>query len=107
MSILPQLAKQDEVIVSDDGSTDDTLAVIDSIDDSRIVVFSNEGSHGVSSNFNNALAHASGDVFFLSDQDDIWIYGKVDKCLAALKDADMVVHNALLVGQDNESLGRD
>ena len=37
-SILSQIALEDEVIVSDDGSTDDTLKIVDSIGDKRICV---------------------------------------------------------------------
>lgn len=106
-SILCQLGENDEIIVSDDGSKDNTLDVVESIGDNRIKVVKNETPHGVVGNFNNAINHSSGDIIFLSDQDDIWMENKVQMCLAALKDNDMVVHNALLSDQYGRSLGRD
>ena len=77
-SIRTQLSESDEIIVSDDGSTDDTLAVLAAIGDSRIKVVKNEGTHGVTGNFENALTKATGDYVFLSDQDDVWLSTKVE-----------------------------
>lgn len=90
-SILKQLASTDEVIISDDGSTDNTIGVITSFGDNRIKLFFNEEEHGFTRNFENALKHASGDYIFLSDQDDVWLDNKVDICLEFLKNADLVI----------------
>ncbi len=96
-SILAQLGEEDEVIVSDDGSTDNTLGVIQAIGDRRVKVIGNEtGRHGVNANFENALRHASGDIIFLTDQDDVWLPGKVEACLEGLKENDLVVHDAII-----------
>ena len=92
-SILPQLRDYDEIIVSDDGSKDGTLTVLDSFHDDRIKVIEGPG-RGVKANFNNAMEHCVGDYIFLSDQDDIWAPNKVDICLEALKKHDLVVHDA-------------
>ena len=48
------------------------------------------------SNFENALRAARGDVIFLSDQDDLWKPGKVERCCEALKEVDLVVSDACL-----------
>lgn len=106
MSILSQLKPSDELVVSDDGSKDGTLDIVHSIGDKRIRVFRNTSPHGVSSNFNNAIYHSTGDVIFFSDQDDIWMPNKVSCCMDALKDADMVVHNAELVDSNNTDIGK-
>ena len=45
-SILPQLSDNDEIIISDDHSTDDTLQIIRSINDKRIKIFINQGEKG-------------------------------------------------------------
>ena len=97
MSILPQLGEDDEIIVSDDGSIDDTINILNSFHDKRIKIFINEGRHGVVPNFENALKHSSGDYIFFSDQDDTWNDNKVKKCVEALNDADLVVHNSRVV----------
>ncbi|WP_026714549.1 glycosyltransferase family 2 protein [Flavobacterium daejeonense] len=79
-SILNQLSIDDEVIISDDHSTDKTLEIIRELNDSRIKIFNNLGI-GVVQNFENAIKNASGDLIFLSDQDDIWEPNKVRVCL--------------------------
>lgn len=95
-SILTQLKPSDEIIISDDGSTDGTLSIIQDIDDSRIKIFRNEGRHGINGNFSNALDKATGDIIFLSDQDDVWLEGKVRECVHALDSSDLVVHDAII-----------
>ncbi|MDE5790886.1 MAG: glycosyltransferase family 2 protein [Muribaculaceae bacterium] len=87
-SILPQLGKRDELVISDDGSTDGTLEIIRSLQDSRIKLLHNNERHGVAGNFENAIRHASGEVIFLSDQDDVWLPGKIEGMMAFLKDND-------------------
>ena len=106
-SILSQLSEMDEIIISDDGSSDKTLDIINDFKDKRLKVFSNQRMHGVVGNFSNAINHSTGDIIFLSDQDDIWMPDKVEKCVKALKNNDMVVHNASLVDKDGKSMGRD
>lgn len=75
-SILCQLDLHDEVIISDDGSTDKTVEILKAYNDSRIKVF-HGGFHSPVLNFENAIRHAHGDVIFLSDQDDEWRSGRV------------------------------
>lgn len=96
-SILVQLGENDELVVSDDGSTDSTIDILRSYNDSRIKIFINMGRHGVNSNFENALRHAVGDYIFLSDQDDVWLPEKVNACIEALQDCDCVVHDCIVV----------
>lgn len=95
-SILKQLDKEDELIISDDGSTDKTLQILDAYGDRRIKILHNQ-EHGVNGNFENALRHAVGDYIFLSDQDDIWLPGKVKACVEVLQSADCVVHDCIVV----------
>lgn len=106
-SILIQLSFEDEVIISDDGSLDETLQVLQEIGDIRVKICKNEPPHGVVENFENAIKHAVGDYIFLCDQDDVWMPGKVKKVLEALKDYDFVVHNAEMVDGDLVSWGID
>lgn len=95
-SILCQLSEEDEVIISDDGSTDETLQIITSYQDKRIKVFSNK-NRGVNNNFSNALKKSSGDIIFLSDQDDIWKKNKVSICRQALIENELVVTNCSVI----------
>jgi glycosyltransferase involved in cell wall biosynthesis len=76
-TILTQLAPGDEVVISDDSSTDGTLEIIDSFDDPRIRLFTGNTFFGPIFNFENALRKAMGEIIVLADQDDIWLDGKV------------------------------
>lgn len=84
-SILPQLGQDDEIIVSDDGSSDDTVPKVQSLNDERIHIVKGPGLGSPIPNFENALRHAKGDYIFLSDQDDKWIDGKVRISLKPLQ----------------------
>jgi glycosyltransferase involved in cell wall biosynthesis len=96
-SVLAQLGPDDEVVVADDGSTDDTLAVIARLGDSRLRLLDGGGRLGVVKNFERALCAARGDTIFLCDQDDVWLPGKVERCLAALADCPLVVTDCAVV----------
>ena len=101
-SIISQLTEDDELIISDDGSTDNTIQIINSFHDKRIHLFNNN-SHCYTKNFENALTQAKGDYIFLSDQDDIWRDDKVEKSLELLQEYDFIVSNARVV----DSLGNE
>lgn len=101
-SILIQLKEEDEVIVSDDGSTDSTIDIIKAINDKRIIVVKNHCKKGVNHNFQNALHNAKGDFIFLADQDDIWFPNKVELCTNELKVYDLVVSNCSVLDNHNE-----
>ena len=106
-SILLQLSKEDELIISDDGSKDKTLEIINSINDIRIKLIHNIGKHGVVPNFENALKKATGDYIFLSDQDDIWRNDKLEKCIKNLENHILVTHNSLIVTSKGNITGKD
>lgn len=99
-SILPQLNTSDEIIISDDNSTDTTLEVIKKIIDPRIKVFINKGVKGYSKNFENAINNAQGDILFVCDQDDVWMPNKVEIMTKALVSHSLAMHNALIVDGD-------
>lgn len=95
-SILPQLGETDEVIISDDNPSGKTKNVVDTFikKDSRIKYINGPGK-GVIKNFENAIKHASGDIIFLCDQDDVWKQTKVQTVLNSFdKDTVLVMHDA-------------
>ncbi len=108
-SILNQLESQDEVIISDDNSTDRTLEIIQSLNDNRIQIYhhpkQDDPHHGlfnkmicILKNVENALQHATGNIVFLSDQDDVWLPSKVDRVLQEIQQgADLVLHDSTIV----------
>ena len=99
-SILMQLESDDEIIVSDDGSTDNTKQIVDSLNDARIKWVVNKGEHGYTPNFENALNHATKDIIILSDQDDVWKENKVATIIEVLSCNDFVVHDAIITDQN-------
>lgn len=111
-SILSQIGESDEVIVSDDGSTDATLAILDSYHDSRIHVYKHDPKAVTTTfpldrpthNFENAMSQAHGDIIFLSDQDDVWLEGKVKAMVSALQNADMAVHDCIVVTPEMQTI---
>ena len=105
-SIISQLDSDDELLISDDGSTDNTISIIQSYNDSRIHILNHvpnssySGHEKVSSNFENALKNAHGDYIFLSDQDDIWCKDKVKKCVNEMQSSLFVVHNMKIIDEN-------
>lgn len=98
-SILPQLEAGDELVVVDDASTDDTAKVVEAVNDPRIRLIRSAVNRGYVRTFEAALTASRGDYVFLSDQDDVWIPGRVDSMVAALQDADVVASNFGYFGQ--------
>jgi len=90
-SIITQIGANDEIVVSDNYSADSTIGILESYNDNRIKILrfkkeSRTAHEAVASNFENALNHCSGDYIFLSDQDDIWMEGKLKLMMEYLKE---------------------
>jgi len=98
-SILSQLGKNDEVIISDDNSTDNTRTIVENLNDSRIKSFINQKAKGYTRNFENSLEKVTGDIIFLADQDDVWIDTKVEKTVKELEKYDFVVSDNEIVDE--------
>ncbi len=106
-SILSQLSSKDEIIISDDNSSDSTIDLIKRINDNRIRIYHNakytckykgvfRKCFSVARNFENALKYAKGESIFLADQDDVWLKGRVDAFLTALKTSDLVLSDCII-----------
>ena len=103
-SILGQTYKDIELIIVDDGSSDNTAEVVGSFSDSRIVYVRQENA-GACAARNNGIAHARGDYIAFQDSDDIWHHDKLEKQLAArgdyiaFQDSDDIWHHDKLEKQ--------
>jgi glycosyltransferase involved in cell wall biosynthesis len=96
-SILPQLTEEDEVVISDDCSVDETLKAITSFQDRRLRVLENHSVRGITGNFERCLKAAQGNYIFLADQDDVWLPHKVEVMKNALARFDLVMSDCQLV----------
>lgn len=92
-SILSELGPRDELIIVDDCSTDQTAQLISEIEDARIRLIAARTNRGYVKSFERALDEARGEYVFLSDQDDIWIPGRVELMISAMGDNNLVVSN--------------
>jgi glycosyltransferase involved in cell wall biosynthesis len=96
-SIVHQLNEDDEIIIFDDFSTDDTISIVQSFHDRRIRLIESSYERGVVRNFEDSLKSSNGDYIFLADQDDVWLPGKVLKMKNHLKTFDLVMCDCQLV----------
>jgi glycosyltransferase involved in cell wall biosynthesis len=100
VSILSQLSINDEVVISDDNSSDQTENIVKALNDPRIIFMKNKYASGYTKNFECSLSHSTGDIIFLADQDDIWKPNKVNTVMLALKDSDFVVSDCQVVDSE-------
>ncbi|QQV03727.1 MULTISPECIES: glycosyltransferase [Chryseobacterium] len=87
-SILFQLDHElDELIIVNDFSTDNSRKIIDDYHNPKIKIFENNVNLGYKNSFQKAIEYAENHVIFLSDQDDIWIEGRLMKIYNTLNDS--------------------
>jgi glycosyltransferase involved in cell wall biosynthesis len=116
-SILPQLGPDDEMVISDDSSTDATVAIINSFADPRIRLLENNTFYNPIFNAENALRHAQGGIIVPADQDDVWLDGKLrlvrehlggvhGRVRLLMMDGEIIdEHDALLAGSIFDAIG--
>ena len=102
-SILAQLPEDGEIVVSLDPSGDSTGDILEKLgaEDCHLRCITGSGD-GLIKNFENAIRACTGDIIFLSDQDDIWLPGKVAEVCAAFADpgVTVVMHDASITDKD-------
>ena len=102
-SILSQLSEQDEIILSVDRAFDGSMDLLKEREaQDKRVFLTNGPARGVVKNFEHAISMCSGDLIFLSDQDDVWLPDKVEKVKAAFYDKEVmaVLHDAKIVDEN-------
>ena len=109
-SIQGQTIPPKELIISDDGSDDRTLEIVESYASKctiPIKIIFNKGEHGVRGNFYTAIQSCSYPIIFTCDQDDVWLPQKAETVLPyfADKTVQLVFSDGELVNGELESLG--
>jgi GT2 family glycosyltransferase len=112
-SLAAQSRPPDELVVCDDGSSDDTFRILECF--AERASFAVRAQHnatrlGITANFQKAVAGCSGDVIFFADQDDLWRRDKIETSLRVLDSAPgagAMFSNGDVVDAAGNSLGYD
>jgi glycosyltransferase involved in cell wall biosynthesis len=109
-SILNQTYKNFELIISDDCSEDNTSIILKNFQskDSRIKLLSNDENIGYIKNFEKAIKDCTGDLIFLSDQDDVWNPNKLSEISACFTQGrTLVFHDSEFINEKGEYLNKN
>lgn len=110
-SILAQTRLPDEIVLTDDMSTDRTVEIARKILESGDIPFTivaNEEHQGLLKNFSGCLDRCSGDVIFSCDQDDVWMKNKIEVFLPYFENGcNFVYSNAVVVDAERKLLEDD
>lgn len=105
-SFLSQTLSPDEIIITDDCSSDKTMQIIEKYKKNysdKIKIFQNQYNLGFTKNFQEGIKKSSGDIIFLSDQDDVWYKNKIETIIKKFNnnpDINLIIHDADLVDEN-------
>lgn len=111
-SFLNQTRRPDEVVVSDDNSTDNTVDILNSFKlmaPFDVKLIENKENVGYKNNFERALQQVSGELIFMSDQDDVWFENKIDHIVNLVSqhpDTQVFIHDTEITDGDLNPSGR-
>ena len=106
-SILTQLGPNDELVVVDDCSKDETVQRIEAMGDARVRLLRHERNAGVVATFEDAMRCATGEVLFLCDDDDLWAPTKVQRFMdvfASRPDVEIVSSRVQIIDENDRPL---
>lgn len=109
-SILNQTIQVDEIIICDDGSQDQTKKILFEYQKQFPEIFKiyiNEKNLRSVKNFEKAISLCTGDIIFLSDQDDSWAQNKVEIYLDYFKqnpNIDVICSNGFIIDENSNNL---
>lgn len=107
-----QTVKPDEIIVSDDASTDKTLELVRRFKEETnapVKILADDKQKGYVLNFITGLKEAQGDYVFLSDQDDIWLENRIESAINTFEEnanVDVLSCRFQLVDGEGKPIGK-
>lgn len=109
-SLRLQTRKPDEVLIADDRSTDNTVAIVEDYLNKYNLnnwhIYINEHNLGWMKNFNSVISKTTGDYIFTADQDDIWNNKKIERyveCFNENNDAWLVCSDFNIIGTGDKA----
>lgn len=105
-SIVNQTYRNLEIVVADDGSTDDTVAIVRRFQqrDRRIRLLEGVSNLGFIGNFARALSACTGDQIALADQDDVWLPEKIMTLCEQLGDNLLIYSRVQMIDAEGNQL---
>jgi len=110
-SFISQTRLPDELVVCDDGSTDETIEILErfkKIAPFTVRIYSNKINLGYERNFEKVMGLCEGEIIFLSDQDDLWFPDKistVEEVFASQKNVLVVINDLDITDGDLKPTG--
>jgi len=106
-SLTAQTLRPIELVVTDDGSTDATLEILEEFSRTapfEVRIFRNTERLGYADNFLLAVSHCRGQLIAFCDQDDIWLAQKLEICVAPFRNEGVYisVHNGIVIDEHGE-----
>ncbi len=110
-SIINQTVLPDEIVISDDGSSDSTIKFVQSFFEQHAnlpiqfqLIMNEPNNRGILGNFQNAVNNSSGKYVFFCDQDDVWFPNKIERLVNILDshNEQVVIHNAQILKESDD-----
>jgi len=111
-SLVGQTCFPSEVVIADDGSTDDSVEIAEVFAGTApfaVTVLRGERNLGLVRNFNKALSSCNGGIIFLCDQDDVWLPRKIERMLKVFAEhpnAVLAIHDLEFCREDLSLIGQ-
>lgn len=106
-SLLAQDYPEIEIIALDDGSKDNTLAILKTYEAKypQLKVYQNTENLGYVKNFEKAISLCNGEYIALADQDDIWDSRKISLQVAKIGSYSLIYHDSAFVDEEGKATG--